>query len=107
MTPDLILGYVFLSAVGLSLDPSSKTIKWFYCTTPWKQYSDYLGLNFTLYKQCLPQEETEDVLETTIIHHNGPVGIQESRYGKVDPANVAAQQKHLSPQQQQKLAAIS
>jgi len=51
-------------------------------------------------------EKTQDMLETNTISQKGPIEIKESKYGKVDPTFVAAQQKHLSPQQQQELAAL-
>jgi len=51
----------------------------------------------------LTQAEYQDVLETNTIYTKGPIKIKESHYKRVEPELVAAQQTHLSPQQQKEL----
>jgi len=104
--PDIILGKDFLSAIGLNPDPVSATIKWFDHVIPWKHYKDLPKAKLNIVQAMLFSiEEQWDVLEEThTIHQKGPVVIQESKYTKVDPEYVAAQQKHLLPQQQADLA---
>jgi len=100
-TPDIILGNDFLSSIGLIPDPVSQTIKWFDHIIPWKNYTDFPQIKFKLVQHLLfSQEEQEDVLETQT------AALKEAQYTAVDPAHVAAQQKHLSPEQQADLAAL-
>jgi len=100
-TPDIILGNDFLSTIGLIPDPVSQTIKWFDHVIPWKNYSDFSQVKFKLIQHLLfSQEEQEDVLETQT------AALKEAQYTAVDPAHVAAQQNHLSSEQQADLAAL-
>jgi len=107
-SPDIILGNDFLSAIGLNPDPVSATIKWFDHVIPWKHYKDLPKAKFNIIQaMMLSIEEQWDLLEeTNTVYQKGPILIQESKYTKVDPDFVAAQQKHLSPQQQADLAAL-
>ncbi len=52
------------------------------------------------------QEEQEDVLETHPLQHKGTAELKEAQYSQVDPAYIAAQQNHLSPEQQADLSAL-
>ena len=100
------MGNDFLSQVGLKPDPVTKTINWFDHAIPWKQYSDLPKVKFCIMQSLLLEaEEQNDLLESHVIQ-KGPVQITESKYTKVDPDFVAAQQTHLSPTQQAELAAL-
>jgi len=80
---------------------------WFDHEISWKKYSDLPKVKFRIIQTIMfATEETQDVLEINTIAQKGPIEIKESKYSRIDPAFVAAQQKHLSPQQQDELAAL-
>jgi len=84
--------------IGLKPDPATKPIKWFDHEIPWKQFSDLPKVKFRIVQTIMfATEKTQDMLETNTISQKGPIEIKESKYGKVDPTFVAAQQKHLPP----------
>ena len=98
---DVILGCDVLRPAGIDIKFSTRTVEWMGKKTPmkpkdyWKGSMSYV---INLVNGGVIADDDEDELLDLFA-----TDIQEAKYEKADPGDVARQQKHLEPEQQEQL----
>ena len=95
----IILGRDFLQKTGMTLDFELKEVRWMELTLPMRSPSEWDGQ-----PQSPAQLHEDSLVDSRIDQHTAD--IQEAKYDRVDPAEVAGQQQHLTAKQRADLTQL-
>jgi len=101
---DLIIGMDLLQALGIDVMSSSKRVMWGDLTIPFRP-SDYFVTHTFDASSISSEDNPDDEALAKEAGYKSKV-LLHSKYEKVDPQEVARQQKHLNQQQQADLARL-